>query len=257
MRKNDDSIIGIVGGMGPYAGLDLVTKIFDQTITRNDQGHLPVALLSFPNQIEDRTEFLIGKSEINPAHAISDIIVQLEGIGAKVIGIPCHTMHSPKIFTMVREDLRNKNCNVEIIHMVEAVVEFVTTQHPEIEKLGVLSTSGTYKTGIYPTAFKHTGIDVLSPDENSQLEDFHEAIYDPEFGIKARSNPVTDMARKKLLEAISSLREKGAQLIILGCTELSLAIREKEIGDTIIIDPILILARALINKAYPDKLRPL
>ena len=53
------NIIGIVGGVGPYAGLDLTEKIFGQTIASSDQEHLPVALLSLPERIEDRTRYLV------------------------------------------------------------------------------------------------------------------------------------------------------------------------------------------------------
>ncbi len=50
-------MIGVVGGMGPYAGLDLVQKIFDHTQAKTDQGHIPVSMISIPHSIEDRTKF--------------------------------------------------------------------------------------------------------------------------------------------------------------------------------------------------------
>ena len=65
-----EKIIGIVGGVGPYAGIDLVRKIFDQTIAKSDQEHLSINLLSFPKDIEERTLFLLSKITVNPAHAI-------------------------------------------------------------------------------------------------------------------------------------------------------------------------------------------
>ena len=67
-------MIGIVGGVGPYAGLDLTRKIFDQTKAVSDQDYLSVVLLSMPQQIEDRTSFLLGQTSINPANAIFKII---------------------------------------------------------------------------------------------------------------------------------------------------------------------------------------
>ena len=62
---SDKHLIGIVGGVGPYAGLDLAEKIFDQTDARSDQEHLPVALLSILGEIEDRTAFILGNSKMS------------------------------------------------------------------------------------------------------------------------------------------------------------------------------------------------
>lgn len=108
---NTDKTIGIVGGVGPYAGLDLTRKIFDQTKASSDQDYLSVALLSIPQQIEDRTSFLLGQTNINPANAISKIIRKLEQIGVGVAGIPCNSVHSPRIFDGILKKLRKANYN--------------------------------------------------------------------------------------------------------------------------------------------------
>ena len=60
--SKDDAKIGIVGGAGPYAGLDLAQKILQQTRAKNDQDYLPTLLISTPDQIEDRTSFLLGEN---------------------------------------------------------------------------------------------------------------------------------------------------------------------------------------------------
>ena len=67
-------MIGIVGGMGPHAGIDLVNKIFDLTKANKDQDHFPIAIQSTPHLISDRTDFLSGNSDVNPAIAIVEII---------------------------------------------------------------------------------------------------------------------------------------------------------------------------------------
>ena len=95
-------MIGIVGGMGPLAGLDVFKKITEETPVTSDQEHAPVLLFSVPAQIPDRTEFLLGREKTNPAIAISEIILTLEKAGARVVGIPCNTAHSPRIFDVIR-----------------------------------------------------------------------------------------------------------------------------------------------------------
>src|SRR5690606_41469903 len=100
-----ERIIGVIGGMGPYAGLDLVRKIFDHTAASRDQDHLPVALLSYPGRIRDRSLFLLRATEedsgVNPAEAIAGIALELDRLGATVAGIPSNTAHAPAILDVV------------------------------------------------------------------------------------------------------------------------------------------------------------
>lgn len=249
-------MIGVVGGVGPYAGLDLVAKIFDQTEASADQDHLPLALLSAPAGIPDRTEFLLGYAKDSPAPALARVILDLEAIGATVVGIPCNSAHAPPIFDVIREELAQAGSRVKLVHMIEEAAEFVRAMHPDLRTVGVLSTTGTRQTGVYAATLGRRGIDALMPDTAVQ-EAVHGAIYDPEYGIKAQSYPVTPAARGSLLDAMDHLQEKGAEAIILGCTEIPLAITEKLIGDTVIVDPTLILARAMIRELDPEKLKPL
>jgi len=254
---NNKKMIGIVGGVGPYAGLDLTRKIFDQTTANNDQEHLPVALLSIPQQIEDRTSFLLGKTNINPAYAIFKIIRKLEEMGASVVGIACNSAHSPKIFDIIIEELKKTDSSIKLLHMITEVAKFIRENYPKIRNIGVLCTTGTDKTKLYPNILEQEGFNVILPNKVTQENIVHKAIYDPKYGIKAQSNPVTEVAKRKLSEAVNYLQKEGAEAIVLGCTELSLAITDKKLGETIIIDPTLILARALIRKVNSNKLKAL
>ena len=85
--------IGIVGGLGPYAGYDLLRKIFRWTKAGVDQEHLPVMLHSFPGWIPERPAFLLGEKQENPGEDLGGILAQLAATGARVMGIPCNTAH--------------------------------------------------------------------------------------------------------------------------------------------------------------------
>lgn len=252
--SNNRKMIGVVGGVGPYAGLDLVKKIFDQTVAGSDQDHISVALLSVPEAIEDRTSFLFNETDTNPAFAISDIILKLKQLGADVIGIPCNTAHSPRIFDMILEKLSESESTVTLLHMIRETADFIREVYPDINNTGILCTAGTYKTHVYQTVFEPHGIKTIFPDKAFQ-ETVHNAIYDPEYGIKAQSNPVSGKAREDLLKAAINLQDKGAEAVVLGCTEIPLAVYERKIGDIPVLDPTLILARALIREACPEKLK--
>ena len=251
----DEKIIGIVGGMGPYAGLELARKILDQTKAPKDQDHLSIALISVPRQIEDRTSFLLGETSVNPADAIYKVICDLKKIGADIIGIACNTTFAPRIYDEIVKCLERDESDIKIVNIVEEAVDFIQNNHPRVKNVGVLCTTGAYKANTYKTALLKRGYNVILPDEAVQHNIVQKAIYDPESGIKAKSNPVTPKAKKWLLEAIVCLQEQNAEAVILGCTEMCLAVSRKRLGKTVIIDPTTTLARALVREVNMDKLK--
>ena len=131
-------MIGIVGGMGPHAGIDLVNKIFDLTKANKDQDHFPIAIQSTPHLIPDRTNFLSGNSDVNPAIAIVEIINTLHNQGANLIGISCNTAHAEPIF---KEIVTRKPKEVEIIHMIHEVAKYINECYHSAKKIGILSTT--------------------------------------------------------------------------------------------------------------------
>lgn len=251
-----EPIIGIIGGAGPYAGLDLVKKIFDQTLARGDQEHLSVALLSLPGIIADRTAYLLGDEQNNPATGIAHVALQLERIGATVVAIPCNTAHAEAILEPVLWRLRQARSTVKMLHLIGETIKFLQTDCPGRCRIGVLSTNGTYHLGLYARPLEEAGYQVVLPTLQMQEEVVHRAIYHPELGIKAQAHPVTSQARQWLEEAVLALKKDGAEVIILGCTELPLALPEAAVHDILMIDPATILARALIREVAPDKLKP-
>lgn len=250
---HNEPIIGVLGGMGPYAGLDLVRKIFDQTRAGVDQEHLPVALLSYAHRIQDRSAFLFDETTENPALAIAEVARQLDGLGATVAGLPCNSAHAPPIFDAVEAQLCASGHQIRLLHMIEEAARFAREHVNGIRRIGALSTLATHRLGLYRDAIEAAGFVAVMPDED-QARLVHRAIYDADYGIKAQSSPVTDAAHGLLLDAIAHLRDKGAGAVMLGCTELPLAVSESIIDETLIIDPTLALARALIRETYPQKL---
>lgn len=248
--------IGVVGGVGPFAGIDLLGKIAAQTIAHQDQDHLTVLNWSQPAKIVDRTEYLLGEVAENPAGALAAQVQQLAKMGAGVVGIPCNTAHAPRIFNEIRAELAAVNCDVTLLHMIEEVGRFVQTNLPDVRKVGVLSTTGTYKAGVYGELLEGLGFTAVLPPLTLQIEKIHPAIYDPVYGIKARG-VATEQAQANLQEGIDTLKVAGAEAIVLGCTELPLAFNEPTAAGLPLIDPTLILARALIREANPTKLKPL
>ena len=246
MQIEKRKMIGIVGGMGPYASLDLVKKIFDLTQANQDQDHVPLAMISLPHKITDRTKFLEGGTDINPGIEISNIVRQLSDQGASVIGMPCNTAHSSKIINEVYNSIPE---GIIFINMVSEVIKFIKGEYPDIERVGILATTGTMKAGVYNKELIDNDLKPIILSKENQKKLIDQAIYDKDFGIKSISNPVQDIAKRKIHLAIESLIENKAEVVILGCTELPLAVNAASVKTIPLIDSTMILARSLLFKS--------
>ncbi|KGE14772.1 aspartate/glutamate racemase family protein [Sphingobacterium deserti] len=248
-------MIGIVGGVGPLAALDIATKIIEETLTETEQDHLPVLLHSQPQLIVDRAEYLLGKVAENPAYAIANSILELEKEGATVVAMPCHAAHAPRIFEVVEEELVKAGSRVRLLHLVEETAQFI--QHEGgVSSVGILATAVTKNSGLYRNSLSKHDLQAIEPDEELQAR-IEAAIADPTYGIRAVSSPVSNRARQEIINAITDLKKAGAQSIIMGGTEFNLALHEKESDGLPLIDPNRILARALIREFALNKLRGL
>lgn len=250
-------IIGIVGGVGPYAGLDLNKKVFDNMKTDGtDQDFLDVFLLSRSSDIPDRSKYLKNEIASNPAEGLFRSILKLEQIGTTVLAIPCNTAHSPKIFDRVVKLMKQENCKSKLLHIVKESYDFIEQNFNIDDKIGLLGTLGTYETKLYENYFDKKGkFKLINPDQSGQKR-VHKGIYSLKFGVKAFSNPVTKKAKNCFTKEIDRLKEKGVKAVILGCTEIPLAFINEDIyNDIVLIDPTNILARALIREVDKDRLK--
>lgn len=246
-------MIGIVGGAGPLVGLDIVKKIIEETIAAKDEDHIPLILHSQPGRIANCTQFLTGDGSINPAHAIADTVAELVGLGATVAAVPCNTAHAAPIFDVVRTLIQSKGLSIKLLNLVEETVHYIASNYDN-PAVGVLSSNGTRDTGLYKKSLAIHSLNVVEPVDDWQQK-IHQAIYDEQYGIKSHASPITNRAKEELIAAIHEMKKEGATVIVLGCTELPLALREKEIAGLPIVDPHRVLARALIRTVAPQKLQ--
>ncbi|NOU63257.1 amino acid racemase [Paenibacillus sp. LMG 31461] len=245
--------IGIVGGVGPHAGVDLARKVLEQTRATKDQDHLPLVLFSMPGRVTDRTDFLINGNGKNPAYSLYEIIRQMESVGVEIAGIACNTAHAPIIYDKLMNMLERAGSRVKLLHLIKEVATFIRSYYPRIQKIGVLSTSATVQSGIYTTALMEVGVTPLVPTPNTRWM-IDNSIYSLDNGIKVQPWSPSDDAIQALRIGIDELVMQQAEGIVLGCTELPLAISNLQIRSIPVIDSSLVLARALIIEAEPDKL---
>lgn len=234
--KKKAKTVGIFGGMGSEATADFFFKTLKSTHVKKDQDHLHIIVDNNPN-VPDRTQAILGKGE-SPVEEAQKSIHTLENAGAEIIAIPCNTMHY--YYSQLQDSTQ-----VPILNMVSETASYISDTYPDIEKIGLLATTGTLKSGLYHEALEE--IEVITPDEESQ-EKVMNAIYG-EDGIKAGNTDGTPQT--EVLEVIDDLIEEGAEAVILGCTELSLLPLEEEV-DIPVVDPLQVLADAVVSEAKPD-----
>jgi aspartate racemase len=252
--KMNKGLIGIAGGMGPGAGIDLSLKVVEQTLAGRDQDHLPQILWSEPNRIFDRTDFLEGRVKTNPAFRIAQVLMKMEAAGAGVVGLACNSAHAPQIFDVILSELSANKSTLTLLHMVREVGSFISGTYPSRRKVGILGTTGTYVTRQYDL-IGEAGLQVMNLSEKEQQK-LNLAIYHPVYGIKTNAGSLSENARYILLDAMTNLVRQGAEAIVLGCTEFPLIYSERSFRDVPVIDSSLVLARALIRAHSPEKLRP-
>lgn len=241
-------MIGIVGGVGPVAGLDLFKKIIEETPVKRDQQHAPVILFSMPEQVADRTGFLSGKHEENPGFSLAELVGQLETAGATVAAIACNTIHVPRIFSVIQQELQKKHKRILLLNIVDELVSHVKKNFDD-QVIGILATSVSNKAGLYQESLRRNGIRSVKPDLDWQ-DKLQNVISNKDYGIKAKSSPITAAAKSALFSTIEHLRSKGAQKIILGCTELPLAVKEGHYKKFGLIDPTRVMAKALLREFH-------
>ena len=227
-----EKIIGILGGMGPEATIDLFYKIIKFTPAEKDQNHLRIIIDNNP-KIPDRTAAILGKGE-DPLPALQETARNLEKAGADFIIIPCNTAHY--FLSSIQESVK-----IPILNMIEETVKETQKKNSSIKKVGLLASIGTYKTKIYHQHFKKFNIEVISPEEKDK-EEVMKAIY----AVKAGN--LSEGIKISILKIAQKLIDKGSEALIAGCTEIPLILKEGDVSVPI-IDPTRVLAETAVRKA--------
>ena len=245
-------MIGILGGMGTQAGLDFCNKLAVLNRGKIDQEY-PLFLLynksnipGRPESIGTQTKNLSNKSTNKTSREKYNKVLKsllkgcklLEKNKCKFIVIPCNTAH------YWFDDLQNK-INIPIINMPKEVFKFTKKKCKKNSKVGLLATEGTLKTGVYKKFFEKD-YQLIEPSQKIQKLSVNKAIKLVKMGnVKA--------AAKAIKPAIDSLIKMKCKKIILGCTELPIAIFafksfENVKSSKVFLDPNLILAHSAMVK---------
>jgi aspartate racemase len=227
--------IGIIGGMGSAATVDLFKKIVELTPAEKDQDHLRIVIDNNP-RIPDRLQAIFHDGE-DPVPAILAMAQNLQKIGADFLLMPCNTAH-------VFLERLNKELDIPFLSIIECSAKHIRQTYPAATKIGLLGTDVTIYTGAHHEIFAKHGLEIIIPNKATQQNYVTEAIFGKE-SLKAGNITVP---RQLLTQASNELIILGAEVILMGCTELPLAMRQTDIAVPI-IDANAVLAQAAIDLA--------
>ena len=230
MSTQEKKTSGILGGMGPLATADLFQKIVLLTKADTDREHIRVYIDSNAN-IPDRTAAILSGGE-DPVPEMASALRHLEACGADCIIMPCNTAHYflPRLQAMTK---------IPFLSILTAAAEACKAQFPG-KTVGILATRGTLAANLYQEALAQAGVPYLVPDAPAQ-DALMRVIYD---GVKAGKGP--DSYRADFLTVLEQMSAGGAEVFLLGCTELPLAAEALNI-DLPTVDPTAELAKASIR----------
>ena len=228
---SDKKVIGILGGMGPLATADLFQKITLHTAASCDQDHPRVCIDSNTN-ISDRTAALLHGGA-DPVPEMVKSAQRLESIGADLLIMPCNTAHN-------FYDAVASSVSIPVLHMIAITRDALKSRG--VKCAGLLATDGTVQTGIYQRTFEGSGVELITPDNTEDQSAVMDIIYN---GVKAGDLTHDATAFRAACE---HLLARGAEVLILGCTELPPAFDIYHL-DYPNVDPTLELALAAVRAA--------
>lgn len=230
-----EPVVGVLGGMGPEATVDLMSRIIRLTPASDDIDHVRCIVDQNP-KVPSRIKALIEGNGTNPGPCMADMGRRLENWGADFLVIPCNTAHY--YYNYVRDAV-----NIPVVHLLDLTVQTVIENEPGITKVGLLASTAVLNTEMYLTRFRERGVEVVYPRPMLQ-EQLLRVIKDVKAGR-------TDSdVRAAFHEVAEDLKEQGAPAAIIACTELSV------IGDNMpvkVYDAADLLAREIVAVAKHGK----
>jgi len=206
MNEKTERTVGILGGMGPEATVDLMQRIIRLTPALDDADHIRCIVDNNP-KVPSRIKAIIEEDGEDPGPCMADMGRRLEAWGADFLAIACNTAHY--YYDAVREAV-----HIPVINLIDLVASHVKDQFPELGKVGILASPAVAMTGLYTKRFRRLGIEDIWPDPDHQA-----CLLDVIKAIKSGNTDVN--VRADYRTVCENLKHRGATAAIIACTELS------------------------------------
>jgi aspartate racemase len=195
-------VVGIIGGMGPEATLDLIRRVLAKTPAQDDQDHIHLIVESNP-KIPSRIAHLIEGTGDDPTPELIRIAVNLQRAGAQALAIPCNTAHA------YAHSIR-RAVSIPLLDMVQLTVDQIASSR-RVARVGLLASSAVLATELYAKAFADHGIAVVHPARQDEVMSLIKAVKSGETGLEIQAS----------LARTAHDLANHADVLLIGCSELS------------------------------------
>lgn len=207
--------VGVLGGMGPGATVDFMSKVIALTPAARDQDHVRMLVDHNPT-VPDR-QIDTPEQRDNVRKALANMAVGLERSGADFLVIPCNTAHG-----FIDEAV--SAVSIPLIHIVTETVRESRRLAGDSSSVGLLATDGCLRAGLYNEALVENGQYPILPDDDAQAR-LMQLIG------RIKSGDQSESVANTMTEIASSLINSGAGVVIAGCTEIPLVLTQ----DTLVV----------------------
>ncbi len=224
-----ERVVGIIGGMGPEATVDLMQRIIRLTPALDDIDHIRCVVDNNP-KVPSRIKAIVEGTGIDPAPAIIDMARRLEAWGADFLVMPCNTAHH--YYNQV-----NNGVDVPVLHLVKLVVNHICGTCPEVRNIGILASPAVIMTNLYQEICEDYGLGVIYPESGDQ-DDLFNIIRE------VKAGKTDGELRDDFQQICDRLVEQGAELVVVACTELGVIAEDLTTAN---VDAAEILAREIVD----------
>ena len=204
--------IGLIGGMS-WESTVTYYKIINETVKEKLGGLHSAKCILYSVDFQEIEECQANGNWEKSGEILGEAAYNLEKAGADFIVICTNTMH--KVVNQIKEKI-----SIPILHIAEMTAEKILEKG--LKNIALLGTKYTMKQDFYKSKLIEKGINVIVPDKND-VEIINKVIYD-----ELCLGTINSNSKKKFLEIVDKLRSKGAEGIILGCTEIGLLIKNAD-----------------------------
>ncbi len=215
-------IVGVLGGMGPDATVDFMSKVIARTNTINkangkagaDQDHIRM-LIDHNPRIPNRHEAIKGVGEDVGAY-LADMATRLENAGADFLVMVCNTAHA------FQADIQQA-AKIPFVSIIDEVIAELKNTQPQNTKVGLMAAQGCLDAELYQQALNEAGFQLVVWSD-AELAEFMGTVY------QIKSGNTDEQIKQAMLSLANTLIDKGAEVILAGCTEIPLVLHEDSLS---------------------------
>lgn len=226
-------VVGVLGGMGPEATVELMRRVIAMTPAEDDQDHIRMIVEHNP-KVPSRIKALIDKTGESPAPMLIEMAKRLETAGANVLAMPCNTAHA-------YADQIRAATSIPLLDMIGLTASRLSRMQLEHRRVGLLASTAVKYLGLYERALDPVGITVVYPNEQTRLMRLIKAVKRGETGAGLR---------QELAVIANDLR--GTDVLVVACTELSVLVDDFD-GAKPILDSLDVLVEEVVTRGLGSR----